>query len=154
MVGGPCAILYSLDNCGIIYVVTCAASSFLLLVRAGGGISGASPGGTGRMEVYNMDSTTLSQVAGISLSLLFSYIPGLKDRYAALDSTAKQGVMALVVVLVASGVFVGSCYDLLGSVTCDKAGAVGLFGVVLQALIANQTMYLFSPKAAGSNGNK
>jgi hypothetical protein len=98
-----------------------------------------------------MTSTFLSQIAGIVLSLSFSYIPGLKDQYAKLDSTGKSCVMALVIIVVACGIYAGACWGLLDQVTCDRGGAIGLAQAVIGALIANQAMYLIS-RSVNING--
>jgi len=95
-----------------------------------------------------MTSTFLSQVAGVVLSLAFSYIPGLKDQYSKLDSTGKSGVMALAIILVACAIYAGACYGLLDNVTCDRGGAIGLVQAVIAALIANQAIFLLTPKNA------
>ena len=93
-----------------------------------------------------MNSTYLSQLAGVVLSLVFSYVPGVKDLYAKLDSTGKSGVMAVTVILIACAIYAASCYGLISSVTCDKAGVVGLVEAVIGALVANQATYLLSPQ--------
>jgi len=50
-----------------------------------------------------MSAQLLSAVAGVLLSLLFSYIPGASDWFAALDGTRKRLVMLGALVLVAAG---------------------------------------------------
>ena len=48
-----------------------------------------------------MTAEELASIAGIVLSLLFSYIPGLKDAYDGLDGDYKRLVMGLSLVVVA-----------------------------------------------------
>ena len=95
-----------------------------------------------------MTSEQLLTVAGIVLSLAFSYIPGLSDRYAALDGTTKRLVMLVLVVLIAGGAFGLTCAKVLSpaGLTCDQAGAVQLFQNVITALMANQAAFLLTPK--------
>jgi hypothetical protein len=86
----------------------------------------------------------LSEAAGVVLSLLFSYIPGLKAKFDPLDNVWKQLIMAgtlLVVAAAAFGLACGGIYDL---VTCDQAGVVMLVESWVLALMANQATYLLT----------
>jgi Mg2+/citrate symporter len=91
-------------------------------------------------------STTLSSLVGLALSLVFSYVPGLKDKFNELESGQKQAVMGVLLVASAGAVFGLSCAGVVDSVTCDKAGAVGLVEVLVAALVANQSTYLLTKK--------
>lgn len=90
-----------------------------------------------------MNGDTLASIAGVILSLAFAYVPGVKDWYAALEATQKAGLMALLLIAVALGVFAASCGQIISvGITCDKQGAVGLIQILIAALIANQSSYL------------
>jgi len=94
---------------------------------------------------------SLALIAGTVLSLLFSYVPGLRQRYDALAADHKRLVMLAALALVTLGLYGASCaglYDLpfVASVECTRAGASGLFELFLSALIANQATFLASPK--------
>ncbi len=97
-----------------------------------------------------MDASQLSVVVGIGLSLGFSYIPGLKGWFDALESQKKQMVMGASLVVGAGVVFGLACANLgagMGiSVACTKEGAIGFGQVLVQALIANQSVYLITKK--------
>lgn len=95
-----------------------------------------------------MTPEQLATVAGIVLSLAFSYIPGLADKYAALDGTTKRLVMLVIVIGVAAGAFGLTCANVLTntSITCDQPGAVALTQNVIAALVANQATFLLSPR--------
>lgn len=93
-----------------------------------------------------MSAEQLAAIAGVVLSLIFSYIPGISDWYGALESTQKRLVMAVLLLVVAVGVFAGSCGGILATVTCDKAGALGLVSALIAALVANQATYQISPR--------
>ena len=97
-----------------------------------------------------MTSDQLSAIAGILLSLVFSYVPGLKDWYDKQDGTRKRLIMAGALLVVAAGVFALSCANWLTIATCDNAGVMGLVGAFVSALVANQATYLISPKPATS----
>ncbi len=93
-----------------------------------------------------MSAEQLAAIAGVILSLIFSYIPGISDWYSALEATQKRLVMAVLLLAVAGGVFGGSCGGIWATVTCDKSGALGLVSAVIAALVANQATYQLSPR--------
>lgn len=67
-----------------------------------------------------MNETDFAYIFGVVLSLLFTWFPGLKTWYAGLPSGWRGPVMAIASVVVAAGMFVGSCYAIFTtSVTCD-----------------------------------
>lgn len=90
-----------------------------------------------------MNAETLASFAGVILSLLFAYVPRVKEWYTAREATEKAGLMAVLIVLVAVATFAASCGEILAmGVTCDKQGAVGLLQLVITALVANQSSYV------------
>ena len=97
-----------------------------------------------------MTSEQLAVAAGIVLSLLFSYVPGLNDWYQALDATKKRLIMLGALLVVAGAAFGLSCWPAFPEpvVTCDQAGAYGLLKALFASLVANQTTYLITPKPA------
>jgi hypothetical protein len=90
----------------------------------------------------------LASIAGIVLTLAFSYIPGLNAAFDKLAPTTKRLTMAVLLLVVAGAVFGLSCGNVIASVTCDRAGLIGLVNVFIAALIANQAAYALSPKRA------
>jgi hypothetical protein len=93
----------------------------------------------------------LSAAGGILLSLLFSYIPGLSDWYAAQTGTTKRLVMlATLLVLAASSLYLACLgYRQLGGVNlpeCSPDGLAALAQAFVTALVANQATYLISPQ--------
>ncbi|MFN3309169.1 MAG: hypothetical protein ACK44E_08180 [Anaerolineales bacterium] len=99
-----------------------------------------------------MTTETLSSIAGVILSLAFSYLPGLQRWYAALDGTAKRLVMLGVLTATTLCFYALACTpyaELLGiSLSCDAGGAVMLLRLLLSALIANQATYSLTPRSA------
>lgn len=95
-----------------------------------------------------MNAEFLSMIAGILLSLLFSYVPGASDWYGALDGVRKRLVMLGLLFLAAVGAFALSCAGIYDFAPCDQAGAVQAVEAFIAAVIANQTTYLVSPKPA------
>jgi len=93
-----------------------------------------------------MTSDLLSAIAGVLLSLAFSYIPGINEQFAKLSSSSKRLIMGGLLLLVAGATFGLSCANILSSVTCDKPGAIGLVSNFVMAMIANQSTYSISPE--------
>lgn len=95
----------------------------------------------------NLTSEILVSIAGVVLSLLFSYIPGLRVWFAALISEKKQLIMLAVLIIVTGGVFGLGCAGILDiGLACDKGGVIALVRLLIVALIANQSTYLISPQ--------
>lgn len=99
-----------------------------------------------------MTAEILSMIAGSLLSLGFSYIPGLNTWFAAKPEEVKKLTMLVLMVVVALVAFGLSCanldFPLIGNVTCDKAGALGLISNFILALMANQATHRASPEMA------
>jgi hypothetical protein len=106
-----------------------------------------------------MTAQALSAAAGILLSLLFSYTPKLSTWYAAQSKETKQLIMLGLLFVTAGAAFGLACAgvltDLFGiTITCDKAGALGLASAFISALIANQAMFMATPQTKGVKAAK
>lgn len=94
-----------------------------------------------------LTSELLVSLAGVVLSLLFSYIPGLRVWFAALVSEKKQLIMLGLIVVVSGGVFGLGCAGILDiGLACDKGGVIALIKLLVAGIIANQATYLISPQ--------
>ena len=93
-----------------------------------------------------MSAELLSSVAGIVLSLMFSYIPGIKSWFENLENMYKQSIMGILLFLVAVAVYGLSCLGVGSWVACTKEGGLGLLNIFIYALIANQSAYLITKK--------
>jgi hypothetical protein len=93
-----------------------------------------------------MDAEFLSLVSGVALSLLFSYVPKVKDWFGALESDYKRLVMLGALLLSAAAVMGLSCAGWYDLVSCDQAGIKQLVEVFILAAIANQGAYMLTPK--------
>ena len=109
-----------------------------------------------------MSPEELSSMAGILLSLGFSYIPGLHDRFDSLQPTHKRLVMLSLLAVCALSVFGLSCTgwgaDLINNpagnpLSCDRGGGILLLRSLVMAIIANQAAFLISPRRACSVAN-
>ncbi len=92
-----------------------------------------------------MNSAELSLLLGTALSLLFTFVPQLKDRFEQLEPKQRAQVMAIGIVAIAVGVIGASCAGLDNSVACSKDGVIPFMkDVVTNALLAlagNQTIH-------------
>lgn len=97
-----------------------------------------------------MSADSLSLIAGTILSLAFSYVPGLHDRFEPLDATRKRLILLGLLVACAGIAFGLGCLgwgDLWGiQISCDRTGLTGLMEQTVLAIIANQSIYAISPR--------
>ncbi len=84
--------------------------------------------------------------AAIILSLLFSYIPGLRVWYGGKSEEFKKLFMLGLLVVFSGSLFGLGCAGLLSvSLPCSKDGAVQLIWYLGIAVATNQGAYLISP---------
>lgn len=97
-----------------------------------------------------MTDQTLSATAAILLSLMFTYIPTLADRYNTYNATHKRLIMLACLVTITAAISALSCLSVGAyfgvTVTCDKSGIAGLVNTFILAVVANQGTFLISPK--------
>jgi hypothetical protein len=88
--------------------------------------------------------------AGVLLSLGFSYIPGVQEKFDTLNGQQKRLLMLALLVLVTAGVYSVACAgfaaDFNLDVACDRVSAVGLLRALFFAATANQVAYALSPQ--------
>jgi hypothetical protein len=96
-----------------------------------------------------MSAENLSLIAGTSLSLVFSYVPGASSWFMQFDAQIKRLIMLGLIILSAGVVFGLSCLGWGTSfgiqLSCDQPGWFGLIRQVVLAIIANQGVYAISP---------
>ena len=95
-----------------------------------------------------MTQDQLAVLAGLLLSLGFSYIPGLKDWYGALSGVHKRLTMLVCIMLAGGGVYLAGCASLIVVLSCDRTGLLELVRVIALTLVANQSTYSLSPALA------
>jgi hypothetical protein len=88
----------------------------------------------------------LSAISGVVLSLIFSYVPGLKSKFDALDPTQKRVVMLVLLAVVSIAIWLSSCNGWFVYAVCDQAGLKELITIFVLAMVANQSTFLLSPK--------
>jgi len=101
-----------------------------------------------------MDAEYVAMIAGIVLSLAFSYVPGLRNQFDGLDEkygtetggNYKRLIMLVVLFLTSAGLLGLSCIGRYDGVACDVDGIWQALSVFVQAAIANQAAFMVSPK--------
>lgn len=93
-----------------------------------------------------MSEQTIASIAGIIISLAFSYVPGLKDKYGELSGQSKALVMLGALLLACGVIFGAACLDFWQMVACNAEGAKSLVPLFISAAIANQGTYLLTRK--------
>lgn len=85
--------------------------------------------------------------AGVVVSVIFSYAPKLRVKYAALDEGQKKEIMAGVMAVITIGITALSCTGFIStSIQCTKFGLERVLIDFLIMVIANQGIYGISPK--------
>ncbi len=95
-----------------------------------------------------MTSDQLSALAGVALSLAFSYLPGLRDWYAGQEAQSKALVMLAALAVVCLLAFGLSCAGLQQIVPCSQPGAWSLVTAFVAAAVANQATYSLTRRIA------
>lgn len=100
-------------------------------------------------------STLLSGLAGLFISLGFSYLPGLSNWYDAQTSQVKSLTMLICLILVTMGAYAVSCWQwfAIPGLTCDNPGLRSLLAAFLAALATNQSTYLITRRLPGRSSN-
>lgn len=97
-----------------------------------------------------MNSNELSLLLGTALSLVFTFVPSLRDWYEKLDARTRAQVMAIGIIVISIGLVGASCAGLDGSVSCTKDGVLGFVKnavvTALLALASNQTAHLLTKR--------
>lgn len=102
------------------------------------------------MPTIELTAEALSGIAGAFISLLFSYFPKLKDKFAALSSEAKSGIMIGLLVLVTATI---TALDYFGAIDAgivfDGKWMWRVLFVLLSGIVVNQGVYKISPQTEG-----
>ena len=94
-----------------------------------------------------VSSELIVSIAGVVLSLLFSYITGLRTWFAALVAETKQLIMLGLLILVTGAIYAIGCYGILDTgIECGKAGIIALVQMLIVGLVSNQAAYLITPQ--------
>lgn len=101
-----------------------------------------------------MSIELLSLIAGALLSLAFSYVPGLKEKWQPLSEEHKRAYMALMLLVTAAALLGLSCAGWLEQlwpglgISCSQEGALALVRIFIMAMVSNQATFRLSKPAA------
>lgn len=88
-----------------------------------------------------MTPETLSAIAAGLLSLVLAYVPGVRERFAALATDQRRAVVGALILVSAIGALGATCANVYVTVTCDPDGVNVLVRCVIAALVSNQGTY-------------
>lgn len=95
-----------------------------------------------------IDQTLLAGLAGVLISLVFSYVPGAKSWFAARQSVEKRLIMLGMLLLASLLLMAATCANLYDvGLSCDQQGVTDLVRLFLVAFVANQSTYVMSPQS-------
>jgi putative flippase GtrA len=103
------------------------------------------------MPTQALTTVTISAIAGILLSLLFSYVPHLKDWFDEQTGTTKRLIMLASLVAAAAGALALNCGTIAGhpilpgASLCTETTIVDAVSAFIAALVANQSAYQLAP---------
>ena len=98
-----------------------------------------------------MTAALLSSIGGVAISLLFAYVPGLRNWFGKQGGTRKRAVMAGILLAVAVVAFGLACWPAaagLVALACSEAGVLELAGAYIAAIVANQATYSLAVRPA------
>ena len=98
-----------------------------------------------------MSETTISSVAGILISLAFTYVPNLRDKYDALSAGYKSLVMLGVLAAAVGVLFGASCLGYATVPACTVEGAKSLVPLFINAVLANQSTYVLTHRKSAAS---
>ena len=90
--------------------------------------------------------SSLAMIAGVVLSLLFSYVPGLRAWFDQFVPEAKRLIMLVLLGLTTGAAFGLACAGIITGLACTRAGVVDVVWAFILAAIANQSAYSISPQ--------
>lgn len=101
------------------------------------------------MEITPITPEILSMAAGIIVSVVLSYIPGLRPKWALLDPDYKRLILLIILALLSLGIVLLSCYGVIPFIVCDKGGLIKFLTIFGASVISSQAAYMVSPGLSG-----
>ena len=94
-----------------------------------------------------MSVELISASAGILISLILDFVPGVQTWYAKFPAHKKRLGVLVALFVVVGGAYGLSCAGLLGFFACSGVGAWEALSAFIAALVANQSVHLVLKKA-------
>lgn len=88
-----------------------------------------------------MESFNIGAVAGIILSLLFKYVPGLDVWFSEQEPARKEQIMLGIMIVAVGGVYGLSCFGWLDIYACGSEGLKQAVFALVGAVLGNQGAY-------------
>lgn len=95
--------------------------------------------------LVNFSPELVAVVVGTFLSVLFGWFPGLRVKFAALESAVKSGIMLLALVVTSVTIYLLAFFGVI--TTSEPVTIVRLLTVLVVAVIQNQTTFNIVPEA-------
>jgi len=93
-----------------------------------------------------MTAERLGAIAGLGLTLIFSYAPGLSVWYEKQSGQVKSLIMLAALVVSAGAIFGLSCYSPWQIVQCTEEAAWGLGEMLFYAIVLNVSSHALTKK--------
>ncbi|MBE9479819.1 MAG: hypothetical protein IMY80_07620 [Chloroflexi bacterium] len=88
----------------------------------------------------------ISAIAGILISLILEFVPGVEGWYNKFSKQQKRLVMLVALFVVVGGAFGLSCANLIAIFACTTFGVWQAVMAFIAALVANQSVHLVLKK--------
>lgn len=98
------------------------------------------------MDITKLSPELLSSLAGVILSLLFSYVPVLNVKFAELLPEVKRAIMLGLIIVVGASIGGLACGGFITTVPCTQEGWISILQAVITVAITNQTIYAVTPR--------
>lgn len=85
----------------------------------------------------------ISGTAGVALSLLLAYVPGLNAAWAKLSGDVKRAVLGVLLVLVAAGALAYHCQDAPNFAACAQGNWLEFAKALFIALVGASGSFVF-----------
>jgi len=98
------------------------------------------------MFEIGLNADLLAAVAGMVISLVCSYVPGIAPRWEKLSGEWKRMIMAIMLIVIAVVIVALSCAGILQGVECSQKGIWAVLSALFSALVVNQSIYALAGK--------
>lgn len=98
------------------------------------------------MPEVQITTDVILLVAGFLLSAGFKYLPGLRVKFAGLDSEQKSLINGICVIAITAIIILISCTGLWGLIGCTKTGITEIIWYMFLALAGNTVSYTQLPE--------
>lgn len=94
-----------------------------------------------------MTPETIASLAGLIISVIFSYFPILRVKYAALSEELKSVIMIALMILAGFAAWGAGCIGWVETnLACDVSSVQKLIWLILVAIATNQGVHRISPQ--------